>query len=211
MRRYRSHHPHRSCGWLRQAKAAESLIAVLAFYIERHSSQDGLRDMSAEARRAKAEAIPINCDAGRWVSQRARPVLRTANCFASRASEISHPRRDKSTRRANHQNLSSPLAKNILLFRNRKSVYVKTVSPDERGGSRSSRTCGGMRWTRWRRMTSAARGGRRRRVVLTPRGWCQIRGKQNFARMTVARKPGHRGEHAISRKATAQGRPDCLR
>src|SRR5882724_1033047 len=27
MRRYRSHHPHRSCGWLRQAKAAESLIA----------------------------------------------------------------------------------------------------------------------------------------------------------------------------------------
>ena len=32
MRRYRSHHPHRSCGWLRQAKAAESLIAVPAFY-----------------------------------------------------------------------------------------------------------------------------------------------------------------------------------
>ena len=33
MRRYRTHHPHRSCGWLRQAKAAESLIAVPAFYI----------------------------------------------------------------------------------------------------------------------------------------------------------------------------------
>jgi hypothetical protein len=32
MRRYRTHHPHRSCGWLRQAKAAESLIAVPAFY-----------------------------------------------------------------------------------------------------------------------------------------------------------------------------------
>jgi hypothetical protein len=32
MRRYRSHRPHRSCGWFRQAKAAESLIAVPAFY-----------------------------------------------------------------------------------------------------------------------------------------------------------------------------------
>ena len=29
--------------------------------------------------------------------------------------------------------------------------------------------------------------------------------------MTVARKPGHRGEHEISRKTIAQGRPDCLR
>jgi len=106
---------------------------------------------------------------------------------------------------------SSPLAKNILLFRNRKSVYVKTVSPDERGGSRSSRTCGGMRWTRWRRMTSAARGGRRKRVVLAPRGWCQVRGRQYLPLMTVANKPGHRGEHAISRSTTAQGRPDCLR
>ena len=53
------------------------------------------------------------------------------------------------------QNRSRPPRKNILIFRNRKSVYVKTVPPDERGGSRSSRTCGGMRWTRWRRMTSA--------------------------------------------------------
>jgi len=29
--------------------------------------------------------------------------------------------------------------------------------------------------------------------------------------MTVARKPGHRGERVISRKTIAQGRPDCLR
>jgi hypothetical protein len=31
------------------------------------------------------------------------------------------------------------------------------VSPDERGGSRSSRTCGGMRWTRELRLTSVTR------------------------------------------------------
>ncbi|SIO32953.1 hypothetical protein SAMN05443247_04026 [Bradyrhizobium erythrophlei] len=28
---------------------------------------------------------------------------------------------------------------------------------------------------------------------------------------TVARKPGRRGEHEVSRKTIAQGRPDCLR
>jgi len=43
-----SHHPHRSCGWLRQAKAAESVIAVPAFYFP--AAQDGW-----------SEAIPINC------------------------------------------------------------------------------------------------------------------------------------------------------
>ncbi len=36
-------------------------------------------------------------------------------------------------------------------------------------------------------------------MVLTPRRWCQVRGKQNFSRMTVARKPGHRGERGVSR------------
>jgi hypothetical protein len=33
----------------------------------------------------------------------------------------------------------------------------------------------------------------------------------SFSGMTVARKPGHRGERVISRKTIAQGRPDCLR
>jgi predicted metal-dependent hydrolase len=32
-----------------------------------------------------------------------------------------------------------------------------------------------------------------------------------FRGMTVARKPGHRGERGISRKTIAQGMPDCLR
>src|SRR6202011_3831665 len=35
------------------------------------------------------------------------------------------------------------------------SALAPRVSPDERGGSRSSRTRGGMRWTRRRRMTNA--------------------------------------------------------
>jgi hypothetical protein len=32
-----------------------------------------------------------------------------------------------------------------------------------------------------------------------------------ITRVTVTRKPGRRGEHEISRKTIAQGRPDCLR
>ena len=34
---------------------------------------------------------------------------------------------------------------------------------------------------------------------------------QSFSRTMVARKPGRQGEHGVSRKTTAQGRPDCLR
>jgi hypothetical protein len=41
--------------------------------------------------------------------------------------------------------------------------------------------------------------GRRSRVVLTPRRWCQVCERQ-LSRATVANKPGRRGEHEISRK-----------
>src|SRR5882724_9662092 len=59
MRRYRTHHPHRSCGWLRQAKAAESLIAVPAFYFPacRMVEPTG----RANARPMINSAIPVNC------------------------------------------------------------------------------------------------------------------------------------------------------
>ena len=32
-----------------------------------------------------------------------------------------------------------------------------------------------------------------------------------FRKVTVAKKPAHRGEHEVSRKAIAQGMSDCLR
>jgi hypothetical protein len=72
------------------------------------------------------------------------------------------------------------------------------VSPDERGGSRSSRNA------RWDAVDAEAAtdergfGGRRSRVVLTPRRWRQV--ARNVCAATVARKPVHRGEHEISRK-----------
>jgi hypothetical protein len=70
--------------------------------------------------------------------------LRRTLCSPTRRSLLRLPRKrnvatgacDKTTRRANQQNLSSPYAKDILIFRNSKSVYIPNVSPDERGGSR---------------------------------------------------------------------------
>ena len=69
-----------------------------------------------------------------------------------------------------------------------------------RGGSRSSRT---LRWDAVdaeRATDERARGGRRSCVVLAPRCWRQVRGKQNLPLMMVARKPGHQGERGVSCK-----------
>jgi hypothetical protein len=80
------------------------------------------------------------------------------SCFASRASEISRPGRDKTTRRANHPKPVQPSAQKYFAFAvGQITDLTSPVSPDERGGSRSSRTCGGMRWTRELRLTSVTR------------------------------------------------------
>ena len=52
--------------------------------------------------------------------------------------------------------------------------------------------------------------GRRSRVVLTPRRWCQVCERQ-LSQATVARKPGRRGEREISRKTIARGMPGVFR
>ena len=77
-----------------------------------------------------------------------------------------------------------------------------------RGGSRSSRTCGGMRWTRSARKTNA-------RDAYGEVVWSWRRGAGvKFLRSELLGSNGgkravHRGEHEVSRKATAQGRPDA--
>src|SRR5213594_5095419 len=50
---------------------------------------------------------------------------------------------------------------------------------------------------------------RRSRVVLTPRCWRQVGGKCPAG--DGGKRAVHRGELAISRKAIAQGRPECSR
>ena len=78
--------------------------------------------------------------------------------------------------------LSSPLCKNILLFRRPKSLlYPRRLVPS-RGVSRSSRTRGGMRWTQAALLTRAPICGRRSRVVLMPRRWHQVGGSNSAIR-----------------------------
>jgi hypothetical protein len=55
-----------------------------------------------------------------------------------------------------------------------------------------------MRWTRSLRTTNAGSRGRRRRVVLAPRCWCQVPGK--FPGGDGGKKAVRREEHVISRK-----------
>jgi hypothetical protein len=73
----------------------------------------------------------------------------------------------------------------------------------------------GMRWTRrrWRAFGADERRqcGRRSRVVLTPRCWRQARDDASHHVGDGGKKADRRGEHGISRKTIAQGRPDCFR
>ena len=40
--------------------------------------------------------------------------------------------------------------------------------------------------------------------------WRRDAGAKFFSGMTVAKKPAHRGEHEVSRKAIAWGKPGCF-
>ena len=101
------------------------------------------------------------------------------------------------------------------ICRFRFSEIYDLVSPSrlaKRGGSRSSRTSGGMRWTRAARLTSALVCGRRSRVVLAPLCRCQVR-KTPTRRADdgVNKAIGPRGERGRSRKTIAWGMPECFR
>jgi hypothetical protein len=53
------------------------------------------------------------------------------------------------------------------------------------------------------------RGGRRSRVVLAPRPW-RLSAPACAGVATVTTKAAHRGEHEVSRKTIARGKPGCL-
>jgi hypothetical protein len=74
--------------------------------------------------------------------------------------------------------LSSPLCKNILIFRNPNHCYISRRPAPHKGRWPSSRTRGGMRWTWAAPKTRARACGRRSRVVLTPRRRRQVGGRQ---------------------------------
>ena len=84
---------------------------------------------------------------------------------------------------------------------------IRSASRPTKGAYHDRReTRGGMRWTQTVLLTRAPDSGRKRRVVLAPRRWCQVR-ERKLSRVTVAKEPEHRGERAIIRKTIAWGMP----
>ena len=99
------------------------------------------------------------------------------------------------------QNLSIPICKNILLFRNANQAYIFShpVSPWGAFRDRHRREAG-MRWTRRVRRTSALEADGQVVWCWLPDAGVKFLGSESFSGMTVAKKPGRRGEHDISRK-----------
>src|SRR6476620_4957383 len=90
-------------------------------------------------------------------------------------------------------------------------LYPLPSRPDQRGARDRHERGTGMRWTRKLRLTSAADAygkdvwSRRRGAGVNAPGGDDFPGRNGGKRAVL------RGEHAISRKAIAQGRPDALR
>ena len=107
----------------------------------------------------------------------------------------------KTTRRANQQNPSSVRCENIPLSPSGKSVILIGASHPMRGAcarhGRAAR-CGGRGAGAGRAQAARVR---RSRVVLTPRCWRQLGGKCPAG--DGGKRGVHRGEHEVSRKATA--------
>ena len=114
------------------------------------------------------------------------------------------------------ENLSSPPRKNISLNPQAKSVASLGLSHPMRG---AIAIVTNVRWDAVDAMTSARKlcadercqRVRRSRVVLTPRCWRQVPGKLTLLGSDGGKRAVHRGDHEVSRKAIAQGRPDALR
>jgi hypothetical protein len=135
------------------------------------SASDGEPTGRANARPMTGSAIRNCSGRRRWVSRRAQPILRSVACAAA------CPTGKSPDQRANHlTNCPAPFAKIFCFALYPNQQYIPHRPVPQRGGSRSSRTRGGMRWTLMVRQTSRAGCGRRSRVVLTPRRWCQVGG-----------------------------------
>src|SRR6476660_3237404 len=94
--------------------------------------------------------------------------------------------------------VSSPSRENISLSPSGKSGALVRMSCPERGALRNVINAGRDAMDADALLTNSARRGRRSRVVLTPRRWRQV-SREVFREATVAKEPGHRGEHEGNR------------
>ena len=121
----------------------------------------------------------------------------------------------------------NPTGKSVLIYgisvkpRNQKyfcfpegksGVCVWPSRPDSEGRRPSSRTLGGLRWTLVCAETTAWISVRQNRVVLAPVAGVKLSEKRKRERQRRSQpRTRLRGEHGISRKAIAQGRPGVHR
>jgi hypothetical protein len=99
------------------------------------------------------------------------------------------------------------LTPKIFLSENQKLWYLPHVPLPQEGRIAIVTDVGsGMQWTRQRRKTGGAEADGKGVWSWCPDAGVKLAGDDLQA--TVAKEPGHRGEHVISVKTIAQGRPD---
>src|SRR5437667_8924150 len=99
----------------------------------------------------------------------------------------------------------APFAK-IFLFQPEANQFTDSRRPvPKEGRCATSSTRGGMRWTRAVRLTKRAAADGEVVWFWRPDAGVKLAGA--IPPMTVANKPGHRGEHEGNRKTIARGMP----
>ncbi|MET3845462.1 hypothetical protein ABIE49_007540 [Bradyrhizobium sp. OAE829] len=108
--------------------------------------------------------------------------------------------------------MSSSKIKNISVYQNENKGYIFGHPVPLRGRRPSSRTLDGLRWTLFYASTTAPISVRQNRVVLAPVAGVKLPEKRELNPQRRSQpRTRLRGDHGISRKAIAQGRPGVLR
>src|SRR5258705_5123971 len=104
--------------------------------------------------------------------------------------------------------MSSPKIKNISLFQKSKSGHIFGHPVPLRGASAVVTNAGRVAVDARVATDERSLSVRQSRVVPASRWWRQVPGKLTLLRSDGGKKPVHRGELDISRKAIAHGRPE---
>src|SRR6202034_3475367 len=95
------------------------------------------------------------------------------------------------------------LLKKYSAFPKSQITFISAAVLSHRGAARGVPNAGRDAVDAAARLTGVACSGRRRRVVLTPRRWCQVGGGNSAG--DGGKKADHRGERGISRKPLRAG------
>src|SRR6185295_7935817 len=103
--------------------------------------------------------------------------------------------------------MSSPEIKNISLYPNSNERYITPIPSRPEGRIMIATIVGRVAVDAGSADSERHESVRQRRVVLTPQAGVKL--VEAVPPATVTTSPARRGDHVISRKAIAQGRPGC--